>query len=694
MATSDVLQFHYCTENEDVRNATKNFAGILGDAFEQYKKLWIEYIKLQKYCENAGVKIPFQVFKSKSDNSNIVLPKAESCIDVYSNQTSQLSKNSTTYNLDNTLGSNETILADDKFGHNKLLHSPVLIRRHKPKKNSITPGRSILDDTDEIDTSIPLRENIIILANSSDEDLSTSVETKENQCSNILNNNDEIECTPLSRLPKKLGLSKLYNIETTLLNSGKKLKQSRLAFVPSEENKMIMDAKKRKKLNKLIQPEFLTSTKNLQQNSKGTGSNETVDEEIIEDSPTKRKKSKLKIQSLKLKKNSSGKFRDDISIKINLFSDTKISYANLSQCLPVDTSTQSKELYSKKELKSFSISENKGIRNSYEILPSLSLVDTERIVNNIPEEETEKIDTKRMVNNIPKEETEKIDASNEFQAQKKKLSKLVEGACNSNLSCNDETFYLLGERPKEKTEKNDTKRMVNNISKEETVKIDTSNGSQAQKRKLSKLVEETCNSNHSCNDETFYLLGERPKEKTEKNDTKRMVNNISKEETEKIDTSNGSQAQKRKLSKLVEETCNSNLSCNDETFDLLGERLKEKSTSKVDNTKISNFNMPKNMSHDSPSMKKNLMNNFDVASKKENVLIDKTRNKAERAKMAGSTCWECEKYYGNLGLSKEEMKTRQKQCSRHRINKEKPRSPEGFWYPLFPEPYASSIEND
>lgn len=44
MALSDVLQFDCFVDNEIARNATKNFAGMLGKAFEQYKSKYISYV--------------------------------------------------------------------------------------------------------------------------------------------------------------------------------------------------------------------------------------------------------------------------------------------------------------------------------------------------------------------------------------------------------------------------------------------------------------------------------------------------------------------------------------------------------------------------------------------------------------------------------------------------------------------------
>ncbi|XP_067215306.1 DNA endonuclease RBBP8-like [Linepithema humile] len=54
------------------------------------------------------------------------------------------------------------------------------------------------------------------------------------------------------------------------------------------------------------------------------------------------------------------------------------------------------------------------------------------------------------------------------------------------------------------------------------------------------------------------------------------------------------------------------------------------------------------------------------------------RRKADRAKLSGSDCWECEKYYKNLSLSKDELQKRKNKCSRHRQKYERPITPEGI----------------
>ncbi|XP_076291401.1 uncharacterized protein LOC143214351 [Lasioglossum baleicum] len=553
MATSDVLQFRYCTENEVARNATKNFAGMLGKVFEQYKKLWIRYLKLQKYCEDAGMKIPFHLFDPTSDNNDIVMlsQAAESCTDLSNEHASQMSSNhpkpsslykslSTMCTLGNVLTENETVLANDKFVDrkqivvNELPRSPELIKKRKSKKRYFTPGPAIVDDSDETNVFVPVREKITIVTNSSDENLSeTSVENDENQFPSMLNNNDQIECTPLYKLPKKLGISKLYHVDTTLLQNGKKLKQSRLEFFPRKE---IIDQKSHKELTSLVLPD-------------NSGYRKDVDEEIIEDSPTKCIKSVSRMKSFKPRKNSRAKLREDNCRKDNLLVKFRDKIASLSQPLPAHTSTQKDELYPIKKLKTFSTSNNESIGSNNDILPS----------------------------------------------------------CVSPV--------LSDIEPKLKTEN--------------------------------------------------------------------------------VNTSSASQAQERKLSKLANETCGYNSSCNDETFCLLGEKLKGKSTSIVNSIEKNKDELSKNVSHDFPPVKKSLMHSFDMVPEKEDVFTGKTKNKIERAKMVGTTCWECEKYYGNLGLSDSEMKARQKLCSRHRIKyNEKQSTPAGFWDPLFPDTYSSTFQDD
>ncbi|XP_015434227.1 PREDICTED: DNA endonuclease RBBP8-like [Dufourea novaeangliae] len=561
-ATSDVLQFHYRIENEVAQNAAKNFAGMLGKAFEQYKKLWIEYLKLRKYCEDADVKIPFQLFESESDNKDLEILSqcSESHTEPLDKYTSQvLSENaklsvSTYESISNECGSG--IVSNPKqIEKNKLLHSPVLIKkRNKFRRSSVMSGRYILDDSEENIKYIPAKENIQILANSSQEDIyDTSVETKKSECSVIENNNDEIECTPLSTMPRKLGVSKLYNVDTTLLRNGRKLKQSTLMFFPNERSTENIGHEIHKELALLKPHMSLTPQRKIQQNSKYLSSMRAAEEEIVEDSPTK--PSKLHEKSSRGDNDVFGKLTDSKTRDIKL--DSLSNPVSLNQYLPVYTSMQKDEPYLIKRLKTFSNSDNESVDSESNMLTSPTsptLVSAEHLIVETPERETKKLEVR-------------------------------------------------------------------------------GNENQAQKRKFSETINETCGYNTSAGD--------------------------------------------------------------DETFCLLGERFKEKFVSNVDNTKDFKERIPKSTSSELSPVKKSLLDSFDMVPEKKQVFSGKSKSKAERAKMQGVSCWECKKYYAELGLSEREIKQRQNQCSRHRTKyNERESTPEGFWDPLFPDTFASSFQDD
>ncbi|EGI60358.1 PREDICTED: DNA endonuclease RBBP8-like [Acromyrmex echinatior] len=101
-------------------------------------------------------------------------------------------------------------------------------------------------------------------------------------------------------------------------------------------------------------------------------------------------------------------------------------------------------------------------------------------------------------------------------------------------------------------------------------------------------------------------------------------------------------------------------------------------------------------SENKPPEKKMLLNKFNVFPKRK-ADVSKQLNmrcKADREKLNGLDCWECRKYYQNLSLSKEELKKRLNQCSRHRHNYERPNTPEGFWDPEFPETLSCTYQQE
>ncbi|KAL6439432.1 hypothetical protein ACFW04_003931 [Cataglyphis niger] len=82
-----------------------------------------------------------------------------------------------------------------------------------------------------------------------------------------------------------------------------------------------------------------------------------------------------------------------------------------------------------------------------------------------------------------------------------------------------------------------------------------------------------------------------------------------------------------------------------------------------------------------PPVKKTSLTKFNVLQRKENISEQiNMRCKADRAKLNGWDCWECEEYYKNLLLSKDELQKRKNQCSRHRHKYERPSTPEGIFH--------------
>ena len=585
MATSDVLQFHYYVENECARNATKGFAGILGEAFEQYKKLWNEYLKLQKRCEDNDVKIPFAVCESESCRNEVAgIPETsqhcagrrEGPASLASSENTKASTSlyervSNVCSSDFTSDCEDSFISDNKPVQNQmvndeLLTSPILVRKRSKSRRSSSSlqGRSILEDSEDSSMCLSMKENNSILISSTQEDVS-----KEIECSFTENNNDQIECTPISKMTRKLGVSNLYNVHTTLLQNGKKLKQSKLVFLPTEET-TANAAYKVCKDNALKPHMSPMPVRNVKGNSKN--GIKPMDEEIIQSSPTKGVDRNLKIKNLRLKRKSPAKHIQKHSIFDKIIDNktsrsklplTEIHQASVSQCLPVDTCTQNDELQLIKRSKTFAPLHPESIVNTMDITnsPFSRLLVTSQDVYF----EDSDFDTEL---SIPENETKSVEnAENDNEAQKMKFSESTSQSQKHSSTCDDETFFILEE----------------NRRQNPTLNVDAS---------------------------------------------------------------------------------------------------KEK----IPHSKIFQF----------PRLKKRLMDSFDILPEKKDVPIYRTsKNRSERAKMTGVSCWECKQYYASLGLSEDEIKARQNQCSRHRtVHNEKKDTPEGFWDPLFPDTFTSTFPDD
>ena len=541
MTMSDVLQLDCSIDNEIARNATKNFAEMLGKTFEQYKKLWNEYLKLRKYCEDANFKIPFQLFQSDcysnidTSNTDVNTSSQKYGCSTESSDISQVLGTSIPVVLD------ESVSYDDKFDNKQtnqknLPSSPILIKDcFRYRKNNNISSHSSSNDSNEniVQHYLPIKENLFVSTSSSQKS-ELSIEPKDDEPSlfSIHENNDEVQCTPMANIPRKLGVSKLYNVGTTLLKNGKKIKQSKFVFLPPEQS-----ADNRLYLSK---SHLLSSPKRINQDQ-----NKSIDEEIIQVSPNKHAELNLRTKNLKVKRKTAIKITRNNNAKFPLKESGQLTLNqnSLSTC----TSEQKSQLSPIRKFKTFSFSNNEKIKTNRDIRSSLSPVDTV--------EQMHYVDDKNLLTVIKK--NEELDSVKD-----------------------------------------------NNQTKER--------------------------SNSQLSDQKHQ-------------------NNSSYE--------------------------------NDETFCLIGEKLKE----------FKDDRLPK-----SSPVRRSLMSSFDVPCKRKNVEIDQpSKKKSDRAKMAGVTCWECKKYYANLGLSEEEIKARQNQCSRHRTNeKKRGDTPEGFWNPLFSGTYTSTLQDD
>ncbi|XP_072765726.1 uncharacterized protein [Anoplolepis gracilipes] len=109
---------------------------------------------------------------------------------------------------------------------------------------------------------------------------------------------------------------------------------------------------------------------------------------------------------------------------------------------------------------------------------------------------------------------------------------------------------------------------------------------------------------------------------------------------------------------------------------------------------MDDFNL--NDTENTPPVKKTSLAKFDILPNRKEDISEQInmRCKADRAKLNGWDCWECEEYYKNLSLSKDELQKRKNQCSRHRHKYERPYTPEGFWDPEFPETMSSTYRQN
>lgn len=292
------------------------------------------------------------------------------------------------------------------------MQSPILIKkRSKSKKTNITDNNFILENFDINKTypNIPIKENISILTISGNNFREDAIFEK-SQKNKILineNNNDEIKCIP-NKISQKLRINTLYNVDTTLLQNGKKLKQSKLMFLPDTQsvNTATHESSNISKIHTLP-----ISKKDILK-EKLENYNKSIEEEVIQNSPKKHTELSSKIKCLRLKNKTSNK---------------KINQSSLN-LLSVQTSTQSK------------IDDN--ILN-----PSFF-----QTISDIGYSENKNLST-------PIKKIRKLEIEKNITPEKRKYPESINQMFDTNSSIYDETYCLLGEKIKQKSyDKNELKK--------------------------------------------------------------------------------------------------------------------------------------------------------------------------------------------------------------------------------------------
>lgn len=202
-------------------------------------------------------------------------------------------------NVDNAVLIDRSVKCQIK--EDKLLKSPILARKHSRfKKTNVINDQVNLKNfkKNEMNLCLPIKTDISSLTNLKSGIIQNplSQDSKENKCPIIENSNDEINTsinTTITKMSKKLGVSKSYNVDTTLLKNGKKHK-----ILEDEQSTDIVTQKKHNR------SDFLTAhvspRKGIREQFKNY--NNSIEEDVIQNSPNKRIKLSSKMRSLKLKR--------------------------------------------------------------------------------------------------------------------------------------------------------------------------------------------------------------------------------------------------------------------------------------------------------------------------------------------------------------------------------------------------------
>lgn len=207
-------------------------------------------------------------------------------------------------NVDNAVLIDSSVkcqIQEDQF-----LKSPILVRKHSRfKKTNVINNQVNLKNfkKNEMNLCLPIKTGISSLTNLKSDIMQNplSQDSKENECSIIENSNDEINTsinTTITRMSKNLGVSKSYNVDTTLLKNGKKHRQSKLVLLEDEQSTDIVTQKKHNRSDFLTA--YVSPRKGIREQFKNY--NNSIEEDVIQNSPNKRIKLSSKMRSLKLKR--------------------------------------------------------------------------------------------------------------------------------------------------------------------------------------------------------------------------------------------------------------------------------------------------------------------------------------------------------------------------------------------------------
>ncbi|KAG7196668.1 hypothetical protein KM043_016003 [Ampulex compressa] len=253
---SDVLHFDCSLENEAARNAIKSFAGSLEKVFQQYRKLWDEYLLLFKQSKGVSLKSCGTTPKYGSSCEHEDTGHEEHTTQaVLSNLKSSkyTSEDVSSYTSTSKINSDEedSFLCHsktlcDKLENENYVTSPVFLRKRlkymkvssSPKSKGSSRSSILLTPEKGMRLSQMHMEQIANKDDKPSNNLETLNKIKHNahlEFSSDFENNCNVPNVIEPKACKIVKISKIHNVDTTLLSNGKKLRQTKLVFDKPQE---------------------------------------------------------------------------------------------------------------------------------------------------------------------------------------------------------------------------------------------------------------------------------------------------------------------------------------------------------------------------------------------------------------------------------------------------------------------------